>query len=66
VSQPLEVPTTRDELRAVLLDDAAEPQILLRLGWAPISATPVPRTGRRPVDQTIDSMDRAWPVTVTS
>jgi hypothetical protein len=61
VSQPLEVPTTRDELRQVLLDGAAEPQILLRLGWAPVSATPVPRTGRRPVDETIDAMASPWP-----
>jgi nitroreductase len=61
VSQPLEVPATRDELRAAVLGDAAEPQIILRLGWAPISATPVPRTGRRPVDDTIDAMDSPWP-----
>jgi nitroreductase len=65
VSQPLEVPATRQGLRAELLDGAAEPQILLRLGWAPISATPVPRTGRRPVDQTIDAMESRWPGTMT-
>jgi nitroreductase len=63
VSQPLEVPAIRDQLRTDLLDGAAEPQILLRLGWAPISATPVPRTGRRSVDATIDAMDHAWPAT---
>jgi nitroreductase len=61
VSQPLEVPATRAALRAALLADAAEPQILLRLGWAPISAPEVPRTGRRPVDDTIDALDRPWP-----
>ena len=57
VSQPLEVPTTRAELRRSCLDGRGEPQLLLRLGWAPVSAVPVPRTGRLPVDQTIDAMD---------
>ena len=61
VSQPLEVPVTRAGLRSALLAGAAEPQILLRLGWAPISATPVPQTGRRPVDDSIDAMDHPWP-----
>jgi hypothetical protein len=60
VSQPLEVAPTRSELRTTLLDDAAEPQVLVRLGWTPISATPVPRTGRRALDDTIDPMDRPW------
>jgi hypothetical protein len=65
VSQPLEVPATRSELRESLFNGAAEPQILLRMGWAPISATPVPRTGRRPVDETIDAMDHLWRAPVT-
>ena len=66
VSQPLEVPTTRAGLRDALFEDSAEPQILLRLGWTPISASPVPRTGRRPVDDTIDAMDRPWPAHVAT
>jgi hypothetical protein len=57
VSQPLEVPTTRSELKASVLDGAAEPQVLLRLGWAPISAVPVPQTGRRPLADTIDALE---------
>ena len=60
ISQPLEVPELRAELRRRLLDEAFEPQLLLRLGWAPISASPVPPTGRRPVDDTIDPFDAAW------
>jgi hypothetical protein len=66
VSQPLEVPTTRAELRTTLLEGVAEPQILLRLGWAPISATLVPRTGRRSVDDTIDAMDSPWPASAST
>ena len=61
LSQPLEVAATRAELRGRVLDDRAEPQLLLRLGWAPVSAAAVPPTGRRPVDETIDPMDAAWP-----
>ena len=60
ISQPLEVAATRDELRARCLRAAAEPQIVLRLGWAPISAEPVPPTGRRPVDETIEELARPW------
>jgi hypothetical protein len=57
ISQPLEVPATRADLRAALLDDAAEPQVLVRLGWPPIAADLVPLTGRRPVDDTIRPLD---------
>jgi hypothetical protein len=61
VTQPLEVPATRDELRAALLSDGPHPQSLLRLGWAPVSAAAVPRTGRRPVEETIDAMNSPLP-----
>ena len=61
ISQPLELEDTRQELRRVCLDDRAEPQVLVRLGWAPVSAAPVPVTGRRPVAETIDAFDAAWP-----
>ena len=57
VSQPLEVAATRAELRSSVLRGTAAPQVLLRVGWAPISATPVPATGRRPVADTIDRPD---------
>ncbi|SHN88354.1 hypothetical protein SAMN05660350_04473 [Geodermatophilus obscurus] len=60
VSQPLEVPTTRAELKQSCLDGDGEPQVLLRLGWAPVSADPVPPTGRLRVDDTIDAMDAPW------
>ncbi|MGY1704828.1 Acg family FMN-binding oxidoreductase [Geodermatophilus sp. SYSU D00697] len=60
ISQPLEVPATRAELRRVCQDGEGEPQLLLRLGWAPMSAVPVPLTGRRPVDDTIDPLDAPW------
>ena len=60
ISQPLEVAATRTQLRTALLGGSAEPQVLLRLGWAPMSATPVPPTGRRPVTDTIEDLDVPW------
>jgi nitroreductase len=57
ISQPLEVPSTREELRSSLLGGTAAPHVLLRLGWAPISTTPVPQTGRRPLADTIEDLD---------
>jgi hypothetical protein len=57
ISQPLEVPATRAELRDSLLGGAAEPQVLIRLGWAPMSTIPVPQTGRRPLADTLELRD---------
>jgi len=61
ISQPLEVPATRAELRARILGGASFPQVLLRLGWAPMSSVPVPQTGRRPLADTIDHLDDPRP-----
>lgn len=60
ISQPLEVPATRARLAADCLPSGRSPQVLIRLGWAPISATPVPPTGRRPVDDTLEPLDAPW------
>lgn len=57
ISQLLEVAATREELRTSCLE-AGEPQILVRLGWAPVSAEPLSATGRRPVDETIRQLAR--------
>jgi len=60
ISQPLEVPATREELRTSCLQASAEPQIVLRLGWAPMSAEPLPATRRRPVEETIEELAAPW------
>jgi hypothetical protein len=57
ISQPLEVPATRAQLQETILGGAAAPQILLRLGWAPMSTIDVPQTGRRPLADTIDRLE---------
>jgi hypothetical protein len=57
ISQPLEVAATRAQLQTVVLGGSAAPQVLLRLGWAPMSTVPVPQTGRRPLADTIDALE---------
>jgi nitroreductase len=57
ISQPLEVAGTRAELQSAVLGGSAAPQVLLRLGWAPMSTVPVPQTGRRPLADTIDGLE---------
>ncbi|WP_369794423.1 NAD(P)H nitroreductase [Kutzneria sp. 744] len=50
LSQALEVETTRNLVRDRVLDGFGVPQIVLRVGWAPVNAAPLPATPRRPVD----------------
>ncbi|GAB1516936.1 Acg family FMN-binding oxidoreductase [Actinophytocola sp. KF-1] len=52
LSQPLEVRNTRVRIRDEVLRGTAHPQLVLRVGWVPTSAGPLPRSKRRPVDET--------------
>jgi hypothetical protein len=54
LSQPLEVADTRAAIRDEVLDGAAYPQLILRTGWAPISAPPLPLGPVRRTEDTID------------
>ncbi|MET0134715.1 MAG: NAD(P)H nitroreductase [Kibdelosporangium sp.] len=58
LTQPLEVPSIREELRMQVLDGALFPQLVLRIGWAHISASPLPPTARRPVAEIFDHLPR--------
>jgi nitroreductase len=53
LSQPLEVADSRRRVRDDVLDGSAEPQLVIRLGWAPTAAGPLPSTPRRNVDDVI-------------
>lgn len=55
LSQPLEVETSRRVVQDDVLDGAAAPQIVLRVGWAPTGA-PLPPTPRRPIEETIERL----------
>lgn len=47
VTEPLEVAETREAVRTETFGDRGYPQMLLRVGWAPINADPLPSTPRR-------------------
>lgn len=49
VTEPLEIDDTRSALRADIFESTAHPQMLLRIGWAPAGADPLPATPRRPL-----------------
>jgi nitroreductase len=53
VTEPLEIPETRDAVRADSFDDDSFPQMLLRVGWAPVNADPLLPTPRRPLDEVV-------------
>ena len=57
ITEPLEVRSTRDFLRVKVLEDSGYPQMLLRLGWAPLNAEPLPATPRRPVHEVLSGLD---------
>jgi len=50
LSQVLEIEKTRDLVRDRVLDGFGVPQIVLRVGWAPVNTAPLPATPRRPLD----------------
>jgi nitroreductase len=51
LSQAVEVEETRRVLHGDVLGDLAFPQVLLRVGWLPLSRPALPPTPRRPLDE---------------
>ncbi len=51
LSQAIEVEETRRRLQLEVLGDLAFPQILLRIGWLPITRSELAPTPRRPLDE---------------
>lgn len=54
ITEPLEIHKTRDAVRADVFGAAGYPQMLLRVGWAPINADPLPSTPRHPLTHVVD------------
>ncbi|MBV7703822.1 nitroreductase family protein [Nocardia nova] len=52
LSEPLEIPEVRAELRTDLLDDSGYPQMIIRTGWA-ATGSPLSPTPRRPLDDVV-------------
>jgi nitroreductase len=57
VSEVLEVADTRDRLRRCAFCDCQVPQMLIRVGWAPLNADPLRPTPRRPLSETVSRLD---------
>lgn len=57
VTEPLEIADTREALRTDVFDDDAYPQMLVRVGWAPMNADPLPSTPRRPLAEVVSRLD---------
>ncbi|SPM32262.1 NAD(P)H nitroreductase [Mycobacterium rhizamassiliense] len=54
VTEPLETAETRELVRSDIFGDTSYPQMLLRVGWAPINADPLPSTPRRELDEFVE------------
>lgn len=54
LTQAIEVDETREELQSDVLGGLAYPQLLLRLGWLPLSRNELPMTGRRPLSEVVE------------
>jgi nitroreductase len=54
VTEPLEVAETREAVRSDIFGDSSYPQMLLRVGWAPINADPLPSTPRRELSDFVE------------
>jgi nitroreductase len=61
LSQPLEIGTTRALLRDRVLDGAASPQMVLRIGWASTASDPIPPTPRRALENVLTDFPNWWP-----
>jgi nitroreductase len=57
VTEPLEIAATRERVRSEVLGGHSYPQMLLRIGWAPVNADPLPPTPRRPLADVASHLD---------
>lgn len=55
-SQPVEVDSVRRQLRTDLLGDTTCPQLVVRLGWAPLSNEPLPATPRQRLSEVLERL----------
>lgn len=57
VTEPLEIAATREAVQTEVFGGSAFPQMLLRIGWAPVNADPLPATPRRPLADVVEWLD---------
>ena len=51
VTEPLEIPQTREAVRNDVFGASGHPQMIVRVGWAAVNADPLPPTPRRPLPE---------------
>jgi len=54
VTEPLEIAETRESVQSDIFGGGNYPQMLLRVGWAPINADPLPATPRRELSDFVE------------
>ncbi|MCV7196452.1 Acg family FMN-binding oxidoreductase [Mycobacterium angelicum] len=54
VTEPLEIAATREAVRTDVFGSCCNPQMLLRVGWAPVNADPLPATPRRRLERAVE------------
>ena len=54
ITEPLEIVETRELVRSEVFGESGYPQMLLRVGWAPVDADPLPVTPRRPLHDVVE------------
>ena len=59
VTEPLEIADTRDAVRSHVFGNKNYPQMLFRIGWAPINADPLPATPRRALFESVEWLAEA-------
>jgi len=57
ITEPLEFADTREAVRNDVFGDEGHPQMLLRVGWAPVNADPLPATPRRALSEVVVQQD---------
>jgi nitroreductase len=57
ITEPLEIPDIRTAVGADVFGAEGYPQMLLRIGWAPVNADPLPPTPRRALDEVVTRLD---------
>jgi nitroreductase len=57
VTEPLEIDETREAIRTDVFGTSGYPQMLLRVGWAPVNAEPLASTPRRALADVVEWLD---------
>lgn len=60
ITEPLELPETREAVQSDVFGDSGYPQMMLRVGWAPVNADPLPATPRRPLSEVVTGLDGSF------